>query len=73
MLILFLLFLIQFSLAVALLAISEETQKELAAKGWDSASHGTRQDIQIHANCCSFSHWTNSSLSCVSMPIEIVL
>lgn len=71
MVVLFLLFLVQFSLAVALLAITPETQQDLATKGWHSASNVTKEDIMKDLNCCGFQHWDLSEPSCVSASAPI--
>lgn len=66
MVILFLLFIIQFSLAVALLAITQDTQKEIARKGWDTSSNETRIEFMHAATCCGFDTWKASDPFCVS-------
>lgn len=52
--ILFLLFIVQFSIACACLAFSVEQQQELAQKGWDTASVENRQEAQQFFDCCGF-------------------
>jgi tetraspanin-13/31 len=56
MVILFILFVVQFSIACACLAIGNDQQKELAERGWDNASKGNQQRAQIFFNCCGFTH-----------------
>jgi tetraspanin-13/31 len=48
------LFVVQFSIACACLAVSEEQQMDLASKGWKSASDSTRQKAQNLFKCCGF-------------------
>ena len=52
MIILFLLFLLQFSLACALLAVNPEQKDSLAKKGWSMASGTLSSQVQRHFNCC---------------------
>ena len=52
MIILFLLFLIQFSLACACLAMNDDQKDALATRGWKYASNKTRYDVQSIFNCC---------------------
>ncbi|XP_029646715.1 tetraspanin-13 isoform X2 [Octopus sinensis] len=52
MIILFLLFLIQFSLACACLAMNDAQKDSLAIRGWKLAGNKTRYDVQYVFNCC---------------------
>lgn len=54
MIILFLLFLLQFALACACLAVNPDQKDQLAKEGWRFASNGTRSDVQRTFNCCGF-------------------
>jgi len=54
MLILFIVFIIQFSVACACLTVSTETQRGLAAHGWDSINNESRVHIQNSMSCCKF-------------------
>ncbi|KAL8610826.1 hypothetical protein ACOMHN_056681 [Nucella lapillus] len=54
MIILFLLFLLQFALACACLAVNGEQKDALAEEGWMLASITTRSDVQRQFNCCGF-------------------
>ena len=54
MIILFLLFLLQFALACACLAVNAEQKDALAEQGWRLASNETRSDVQRQFNCCGF-------------------
>ncbi|XP_048727910.1 tetraspanin-13-like isoform X2 [Ostrea edulis] len=70
MIILFLVFLIQFSLACACLAVNEDQREHLAKTGWDMASNQTRNMVQIKSQCCGFrkqnplNHPSCASLKC---------
>lgn len=57
MIILFLLFLLQFSLACACLAINEEQQEQFAENGWRIASNETKETVQYKFDCCGFKEW----------------
>ena len=52
MIILFLIFLVQFSVACASLALSDMQQKELFRVGWKAASSGLRETTQEIFQCC---------------------
>ncbi|XP_050293265.1 tetraspanin-31-B [Anthonomus grandis grandis] len=54
MLILFLLFLIQFSVACACLGVNESQQEQLAEQGWNRVNNATRADVQNTFTCCGF-------------------
>ena len=54
MVILFILFVVQFSIACACLAFGTEQQIELAQRGWDNAPKHTKQSAQTYFNCCGF-------------------
>jgi len=54
MVVLFILFLIQFSIACACLAVSEDTQERLAEQGWPTVSNAVKQDAQSTFQCCGF-------------------
>ncbi|XP_061598004.1 tetraspanin-13b [Cololabis saira] len=55
MIILFLVFIVQFSVSSACLAINTEQQEQLLQVGWNS-SQSTRRDVQKSLNCCGFKH-----------------
>ncbi|PBC27131.1 Tetraspanin-31 [Apis cerana cerana] len=70
MLILFLLFLIQFSIACACLAVNAKQQEQLAEQGWKHAPE-LRTKVEETFNCCGFNGTdstfimnTSDSLSC---------
>jgi tetraspanin-13/31 len=54
MLILFILFLIQFAVACACLAINSDQQHTLAKQGWQRAQAKVKQKVQSFFNCCGF-------------------
>lgn len=64
MVILFLLFLVQFSLAVALLAITKDTQDELIHEGWNKSQKSTKIDVMKAARCCGLDEWNPQEPSC---------
>jgi tetraspanin-13/31 len=59
MIILFLLFLVQFSIACACLAVNNEQQREWAANGWNQVSSSVKEEVQNRFSCCGF----NSTMS----------
>jgi len=52
MVILFLIFFIQFAIACACLALSDDQKKKIISTGWNAVNEKTRQDCQIALNCC---------------------
>ena len=65
MVILFLLFLIQFSLAIALLAMTKENQQQLIVAGWGTVSDKTRNDAMKNFECCDLHDWhPNDNITC---------
>ncbi|XP_019763163.1 tetraspanin-31-B isoform X1 [Dendroctonus ponderosae] len=54
MLILFLLFLIQFSVACACLGVNQSQQEQLAQQGWNRVDNATRANVQKTFTCCGF-------------------
>ncbi|CAL7937433.1 unnamed protein product [Xylocopa violacea] len=54
MLILFLLFLIQFSIACACLAVNTKQQEQLAEQGWRRVANDLRLKVEETFNCCGF-------------------
>ncbi|XP_018344278.1 PREDICTED: tetraspanin-13 isoform X1 [Trachymyrmex septentrionalis] len=61
MLILFLLFLIQFSIACACLAVNTKQQEQLAEQGWRRVGPDLRAKVQTTFNCCGFNSTTDES------------
>ncbi|XP_012525019.1 tetraspanin-13 [Monomorium pharaonis] len=68
MLILFLLFLIQFSIACACLAVNTKQQEQLAEQGWRHVGPDLRAKVQTTFNCCGF----NSTTDDPSVPCDDV-
>ncbi|XP_033214314.1 tetraspanin-31-B [Belonocnema kinseyi] len=56
MLILFLLFLVQFSIACACLAVNTKQQEELAEQGWRSVGPDLKEKVQDTFGCCGFNN-----------------
>lgn len=54
MVILFMLFVAQFSIACACLAFNKDQQHKLASEGWHSAPMSLRNETQIYFDCCGF-------------------
>ncbi|KAI4459600.1 tetraspanin [Holotrichia oblita] len=54
MVILFLLFLIQFSIACACLGVNMEQQEQLAQQGWGTVDNTTKMEVQQAFTCCGF-------------------
>ncbi|KAK9878813.1 hypothetical protein WA026_003651 [Henosepilachna vigintioctopunctata] len=54
MVILFLLFLLQFSVACACLGVNTEQQEQWAEQGWQKESNVTRTKVQDSFTCCGF-------------------
>lgn len=70
MIILFLIFCIQFSVACAALAVDSETEKNILGKAWDKSSNETRLSFEKHFGCCSFDDVNDASqaISCQEIP-----
>jgi len=62
MIILFLLFLIQFSIACACLAVSKEQQVQFAEQGWKAMDNTTKEHIQDTNFCCGVYNSSNRFL-----------
>ncbi|CAH2076409.1 unnamed protein product, partial [Iphiclides podalirius] len=54
MLILFLLFLVQFSVACACLAVNSDQQEILAKQGWNKVNMDVKEQVQERFKCCGF-------------------
>jgi len=61
MIIIFLLFLVQFAVACACLALSESHQRSLYNSGWQAASRELRKEAQDLFGCCGFDETTQNS------------
>ncbi|GAB0092437.1 tetraspanin 97e [Sergentomyia squamirostris] len=58
MIILFLLFLVQFSIACSCLAVNSTQQKQLAEQGWSRVSDSIKEEVQETFTCCGFNSTT---------------
>ncbi|CAG0883040.1 unnamed protein product [Cyprideis torosa] len=67
MVILFLLFILQFSIAIACLGVGQNDQIELASQGWDHSSNATRLDAQQYFDCCGFGNFNSSHPTCLQV------
>ncbi|XP_068091215.1 tetraspanin-13 [Hyperolius riggenbachi] len=65
MIILFLVFVVQFSVSCASLAINQEQQKELLELGWNHTGN-TKSDIEKNLNCCGFHSPVQSNDTCTA-------
>lgn len=55
MVILFCLFIVQFSVACACLSVSKETQEGIANQGWATLDYSLKGSVQQTYHCCGFS------------------
>lgn len=60
MIILFLLFLIQFSIACSCLAVNSGQQKQLAEQGWSKVPDSIKSEVQESFTCCGFNSTTEA-------------
>ncbi|XP_030266358.1 tetraspanin-13b isoform X5 [Sparus aurata] len=68
MIILFMVFIVQFSVSSACLAINREQQDELLEVGWNN-SQSTQRDVEKSLNCCGFKHfYTNVTCDAACFP-----
>ncbi|RWS23928.1 Tetraspanin-31-like protein [Leptotrombidium deliense] len=65
MIILFALFVVQFSITCACLAVSEAQEVEIGRKGWHESSNETRREAQHFFNCCGYENETVSQSFCM--------
>ncbi|XP_012251629.1 tetraspanin-13 isoform X2 [Athalia rosae] len=61
MVILFLLFLVQFSIACACLAVNSEQQEQLAEEGWKRVGPELKAKVQTTFTCCGFENSLNTT------------
>lgn len=57
MIILFILFLLQFSLGCACLAVNKDQEISLVRNGWKAADLRFKDNVQSNLNCCGFEDW----------------
>lgn len=73
MIILFLLFLIQFSIACSCLAVNSQQQKQLAEQGWSKVPDSIKSEVQESFTCCGFNSTTEALTehpSCVAITVR---
>ncbi|XP_017753961.1 PREDICTED: tetraspanin-13 isoform X1 [Eufriesea mexicana] len=63
MIILFLLFLIQFSIACACLAVNTKQQEQLAEQGWQHVIDELKIKVETTFNCCGFNGTENALMN----------
>ena len=54
MIVLFLVFLLQFSLACACLAVNSEQEMRIASSAWSMADNSLKSNVQYKFDCCGF-------------------
>lgn len=64
MIILFVLFLIQFSVASSCLAVNKDQQRDLAARGWNHGPIELKKEVQDTFKCCGFNSTSDSDIPC---------
>lgn len=70
MIILFMLFLIQFSIACSCLAVNSQQQAQFAEEGWNQVPTSIRKEVQDTFICCGFNSTTSDpSLSCDNVKV----
>uniref|UniRef100_A0A4W3HYZ0 Tetraspanin 13b n=1 Tax=Callorhinchus milii TaxID=7868 RepID=A0A4W3HYZ0_CALMI len=69
MIILFLLFVVQFSISCASLALNQHQQNNLLEVGWNK-SFETRMDVEEYFNCCGFNTNMENNGTCKARCIE---
>ena len=62
MIVMFLLFLVQFAVACACLAISDSQQHSLYSSGWDGAAYKLREQAQNWFGCCGYNESTQGDV-----------
>lgn len=61
MVVLFILFVVQFSIACACLAVDDPTQIAIAKTGWHNSGNETRDNVQKIFGCCAFEDKANET------------
>jgi len=67
MCVLFLIFIIQFSVSCAALGINEKDERELLQAGWNTSDNNTKFDAEKIFNCCGLNNITEG-ISCEKLP-----
>ncbi|KAK4308921.1 hypothetical protein Pmani_019416 [Petrolisthes manimaculis] len=69
MIVLFIIFIIQFSVACACLAINEKQQDVVARQGWISSGEQIQHDAQTFFGCCGYDyHYNDTSNTPIYLP-----
>jgi tetraspanin-13/31 len=66
MVILFLLFVIQFIIGSVCLALSYHVKSDYLQMGWDKIDNGTKNQIENQFDCCGFKNATERMPDCTS-------
>ena len=64
MVILFLVFLIQFGVSIACLSLGDEQRHQLVETSWQHSSNETKSDIQRGLKCCGFNKTDTNHPKC---------
>ena len=64
MIILFVLFLIQFSVATSCLTVNQDQQRDLAAQGWTYGPNDMKKQVQDTFKCCGFNSTKEPDIPC---------
>ncbi|RWS07753.1 tetraspanin-13-like isoform X1 [Dinothrombium tinctorium] len=70
MVILFALFVVQFSIACVCLSVSETQEKEIGRRGWEDSNDNIRLEAQHFFGCCGFDNITKSTEFCLKSKIQ---
>lgn len=70
MIILFMLFLIQFSIASSCLAVNAEQQQQFAEQGWKTVPTKMREHVQDTFLCCGFNATSPTTTVAIANPNE---
>lgn len=66
------LFILDFIISIAALALNEIQQHQLLKNGFESLSKEDKIHLQENLHCCNFDNATTASLPCPSVSINIV-
>lgn len=68
MILLFILFVIQFSTACSALTIDSQHQKTLAQDEWNAVNDGIKAEVQDKFNCCGLNSTDSEHPTCTDLP-----
>jgi len=68
MVVLFCIFIIQFSVSCAAVGINEEDEKTILIQGWNKADNTTKFDAESIFNCCGLTNQTTEGVRCDELP-----